>query len=120
MNAGTSRPVGSRVRAPSASMAARRVADGSTTKTSSTPLPRNANHSPMPIGPAPNTIAVPSGSGSPSVAAWYATDIGSTSAPSSSDTLSGSRCSMSVGTTVYSAMPPSDISPWKPICAQML
>ena len=51
-------------------MAARRVADGSTTKTSSTPLPRNANHSPMPIGPAPNTIAVPSACGSPRVAAW--------------------------------------------------
>jgi hypothetical protein len=69
MKAGTSRPVGSSVRAPSASIAARRVADGSTTNTSSTPLPLNANHSPMPIGPAPNTIEVPSAFGSPSVAA---------------------------------------------------
>ena len=65
----------------------------------------------MPIGPAPKTIAVSPDFTSPSVAAWYATDIGSTSAPNCRETLSGSLCSMSVGTTVYSAIPPSDISP---------
>ncbi len=34
--------------------------------------------------------------------------------------MSGSLCNISVGTTVYSAIPPSDIRPWNPICAQML
>ena len=70
MKAGTSAPPGSSVVAPSASIAARRVGDGSTTKTSSRPLPRSANHRPIPMGPAPNTTAVSPAETSPNVAAW--------------------------------------------------
>ena len=107
--------------APSAVIAARRSGETSLTRIFVCPRALRANHRPMPIGPAPTIIArSPRPKGTRFTAACP-TAIGSTSAPSSSDTESGSGWTMSTGSTVSSeSPPPGPANPWKAITRQML
>ena len=84
-------------------MRSRRCSPGSTTTIRSAPAARSASAVITPIGPAPSTQTDSPVPTSASVAAWTPTASGSTSAPCSSLTESGSANRLSAETTTRSA-----------------
>lgn len=97
--------------APTSLALAKRSSDKSNTKILLAPAALAATIVNKPIGPAPNTATVSPNNNLPSLTAWTATAVGSTKAPSLSDTLSGNAYTFSSGAFVNSAKPPSEPKP---------
>ena len=97
--------------APSRPAASRRCASGSIASTELAPAAFSTPMSSSPIGPQPITEAVPPNGRCPRSTEWIATPSGSSMAPSTSDSRSGSGCSAVVGQAMNSRIMPS-VSPW--------